>query len=138
MPLKRINKALQNLGCDCFSKRSSGPFVDNFFTLQATVMGIPMMLMREAFLPEDYRPFKPSPPSPKLNLNTKIHQPNTNENGSIQISQVATLSNLLLSIRQLLTNPNLDDPLLPDTALQYNSDRKTVEFAQQWTQKYAI
>ncbi|VDP85023.1 unnamed protein product [Schistosoma mattheei] len=46
---------------------------------------------------------------------------------------------LLLSICSLLTDPNPDDPLCPDVARQYKTDRKKYdELARVWTQKYAM
>lgn len=45
---------------------------------------------------------------------------------------------VLLSICSLLTDPNPDDPLVPEIAKTYKSDRKQYEkLAKEWTQKYA-
>lgn len=46
---------------------------------------------------------------------------------------------VLLSICSLLTDPNPDDPLVPDIARQYKTDRKLYDkIAREWTQKYAM
>ncbi|XP_042389730.1 ubiquitin-conjugating enzyme E2 10-like isoform X2 [Zingiber officinale] len=46
---------------------------------------------------------------------------------------------VLLSICSLLTDPNLDDPLIPEIAHMYKTDRNMYEAtAISWTQKYAM
>lgn len=46
---------------------------------------------------------------------------------------------VLLSICSLLTDPNPDDPLVPEIAHMYKSDRAKYEAtARSWTQKYAM
>ncbi len=51
----------------------------------------------------------------------------------------AFLFPVLLSICSLLTDPNPDDPLVPDIARIYKTDRpKYQQQAQEWTRKYAM
>ena len=46
---------------------------------------------------------------------------------------------MLLSISSLLTDPNPDDPLVPEIAQIYKSDRAKYEAtAKEWTRKYAM
>lgn len=46
---------------------------------------------------------------------------------------------VLLSICSLLTDPNPDDPLVPEIAHMYKTDKSKYEAtARSWTQKYAM
>lgn len=147
MALKRIQKELNDLGKDPPAQCSAGPVGDDIFYWQATIMGpadSPYqggVFFLTIHFPTDY-PFKP----PKVTFSTKIYHPNINSNGSIcldilrsQWSPALTVSKVLLSICSLLTDPNPDDPLVPDIARMYKTDRRKYnDLAKEWTRKYAM
>eukprot|EP00246_Nothoceros_aenigmaticus_P003949 TRINITY_DN1518_c0_g1_i2.p1 TRINITY_DN1518_c0_g1~~TRINITY_DN1518_c0_g1_i2.p1 ORF type:complete len:162 (-),score=13.16 TRINITY_DN1518_c0_g1_i2:344-829(-) len=125
----------------------AGPVAEDMFHWQATIMGPPDspyaggVFLVTIHFPPDY-PFKP----PKVAFRTKVFHPNINSNGSIcldilkeQWSPALTISKVLLSICSLLTDPNPDDPLVPEIAHMYKTDRAKYEAtARNWTQKYAM
>ncbi len=76
-------------------------------------------------MPQDY-PFKP----PKMIFKTRVYHPNIASDGTIcidilkdQWSSALRLNTVILSISDLLANPNPNDPLVPDIARQYSTNR---------------
>eukprot|EP00984_Skeletonema_dohrnii_P021645 scaffold10856_cov78-Skeletonema_dohrnii-CCMP3373.AAC.2 len=147
MSLKRINKELVDLGKDPPANCSAGPVGDDMFHWQATIMGPDEspyaggVFFLDIHFPADY-PFKP----PKVHFTTRIYHCNINSNGGIcldilkdQWSPALTISKVLLSICSLLTDPNPDDPLVPDIAQLLKTDRARHDStAREWTSKYAM
>jgi len=90
--------------------------------------------------PKDY-PFHP----PVVKFVTKVFHPNIHENGEICLdilknhwSPAYTISQTLLSIVSLLSDPNPEDPLNTDAAHLYKTDRyQYILRVQQYIQEYA-
>lgn len=85
-----------------------------------------MKLELSIVIPPDY-PYTP----PEISFVTPIFHPNINRNGTICISTLnkdwspaLTLEKTLLSIMSLLDEPNPNDPLRPDAADLFMTDKK--------------
>lgn len=145
--MKRIMKELKDIGRDPPAQCSAGPIGEDMFKWQATIMGpndspyAGGVFSLSIHFPTDY-PFKP----PKVTFTTKTYHPNINNSGNIcldilknQWSPALTISKVLLSICSLLTDPNPDDPLVPDIAKIFKNDRRLYnQTATEWTRKYAM
>lgn len=147
MAAKRITKEFRELEKDPPHSCSAGPVTpEDLFNWHATILG-PQdspyqggVFHASIQFPPDY-PFKP----PKVQFKTRVYHPNVNSNGSIcldilkeQWSPALTIAKVLLSICSLLTDPNPDDPLVPDIAQLYKTNRPEYEkMARMWTEKYA-
>lgn len=135
LALRRIQKELNDISKtnhnDLPENISAGP-VDpsNLFIWEATIIG-PTETPYEGGIfklqirfPETY-PFKP----PILKFTTKLFHPNINENGDICLdilkykwTPAYSLTQVLLSVSSLLSDPNPDDPLNPDAAHMYKKN----------------
>ena len=144
---KRISKELADFKKDPPGDCSAGPVDENdIFTWEAVIFGpsdspyAGGIFNATIQFPLDY-PFKP----PRIMFATKIYHPNINKEGFICLdilkqnwSPALTITKVLLSVISMLTDPNPDDPLMPDIANQYKKDRAEYELvAREWTQLYA-
>ena len=94
----------------------------------------------DIIIPEDY-PFVP----PKIKFITRVYHPNIDLNGTISLdildynwTMALTIEKVVLSISSLLTDPNPDDPLVPEIAELYKENIIQYEAnAKEWTKKYA-
>jgi ubiquitin-conjugating enzyme E2 D/E len=144
---KRVLKELKDLEKNPLVNCKAGPISDSdIMVWQAEIIGpddTPYQGGRfklKIVFPSEY-PFK----APKVQFTTRIYHPNINSGGAIcldilkeQWSPVLTIGKVLLSVSSLLSDPNPNDPLVPEIAELYNKNRDKYEkTAKLWTDKYA-
>ena len=145
--IKRLQKELDDIKKNDIPNLSAGPINGNLFEWDAVILG-PISTPYEGgvfnlniSIPSNY-PFKP----PIVIFKTKIYHPNINSSGSIcldilknQWSPALTISKILLSICSLLSDPNPNDPLVPDIAnILKNNPEIYYQTAKEWTNIYAL
>jgi ubiquitin-conjugating enzyme E2 D/E len=147
MAIRRIQKDLNDLTKECPTNCSAGPLNDNdLFRWKATIIGPTETPYENGIFdlnisfPADY-PFK----APHITFETKVYHPNINTNGAIcldilksQWSPALSITKVLLSICSLLSDPNPDDPLVPEIANLYKTDKEQFnKNAKDFTLRYA-
>jgi ubiquitin-conjugating enzyme E2 D/E len=146
MSLKRLQKEVTEMQKDTPANCSAGPNNNDLFNWEATIIGpteTPYeggIFKLKILFPADY-PFKP----PKITFETRIYHPNINANGGIcldilkdQWSPALNITKVLLSICSLLDEPNPDDPLMPEIAQLFKSNKTEFNrIAREHTIQYA-
>ena len=146
MALRRINKEYIEMQDENFTSFIANPLNNDLMHWNAIIIGPQDTPYEKGFFhldikfPKEY-PFKP----PNITFINKIYHPNINYKGEICLdilnkewSPALTISKVILSICSLLSDPNVDDPLVPDIAYIYKNDRaKYNKNAVNWTLKYA-
>ena len=144
--IKRINKELKDITKDLSENINAWPINNDLLNWEATIIGpsdtpyADGIFFLKITLPNDY-PFKP----PEVNFLSRIYHCNVSSNGKISMDILKhywtpslRISTLLLSISSLLSDPNPDDPLVPEIARIYKIDKvKHDKIAKEWTKKYA-
>jgi ubiquitin-conjugating enzyme E2 D/E len=146
MALKRLNKEYKDFMEDPPAFCSGGPVGDDMFHWEAIIIGpddTPYaggVFYLNIEFGADY-PYKP----PRVHFKTKIYHVNINASGGICLdilkdswSPALTISKVLLSICSLLSDPNPSDPLVPEYAKLYNTNRAHYDQnARDYTLQYA-
>tara|TARA_B100001093_G_scaffold519765_1_gene610349 strand:- start:5305 stop:5817 length:513 start_codon:yes stop_codon:yes gene_type:complete len=144
--VNRVKQEIKDLQENPVQNCSAGPLEDNLLHWQATIFG-PVDTPYEGGVfnldiefTNEY-PFKP----PKIYFVTPIYHCNVNKKGGIcldilkdQWSPALTISKVLLSLCSLLSEPNPDDPLVPEIAdLLRNNKPMHDSQARSFTLQYA-
>jgi len=147
MALRRLQREYEEILRDPPSNCTAGPVnPDDLFRWEAMIFGpedSPFhggIFRLSINFPSEY-PFK----APIITFKTRIYHPNINAAGGIcldilksQWSPALSISKVLLSILSLLTDANPSDPLVPEVAHVYRTDRvRYDETAREWTRLYA-
>lgn len=144
--LQRLQKEYAQMQKDYTPNLSAAPINDNLYQWEAIILG-PTETPYEGgvfklniSILQDY-PFKP----PIVTFKTKIYHPNINSEGSICLdilktgwSPALTISKILLSICSLLSDPNPNDPLVPEIADLFKTNKESyIQTAKNWTAIHA-
>jgi ubiquitin-conjugating enzyme E2 D/E len=147
MAARKLLRELTDLQNDPPSNCSAGLVNEgNLFHWTATLLGpedspyAGGIFHLDITFPTDY-PFKP----PHIKFTTKVYHPNINAQGGIcldilkdQWTPALSIAKVLLSISSLLTDANPKDPLVPEIAQQYITNREAFDrTAREWMLLYA-
>ena len=147
MELTRIKKELDSMTKDPPPNCSAGlADIKDLYHWKATIQGPPDspyeggIFHLTMYFPPGY-PFKP----PVVKFVTQVYHPNISLKGDIcldvlhkEYSPIMKISQILLSIMSLLTDPNTDHGLHPEAGFLYLTNRaKYNENVRNWTMQYA-
>ena len=146
MAQKRITKELNDILKNPMTFGSVKILNNNIFHWQATILGPDDTPYKKGIFFLNIRfdqthPYNP----PKITFINKVFHSNININGKISLailndewSPVITIHKILLSIRSLLADPDLTNPLVPEIAALYKNNRELHhKKAKEWTKKHA-
>eukprot|EP01087_Luapelamoeba_hula_P008236 TRINITY_DN204_c0_g1_i1.p1 TRINITY_DN204_c0_g1~~TRINITY_DN204_c0_g1_i1.p1 ORF type:complete len:151 (-),score=20.70 TRINITY_DN204_c0_g1_i1:156-608(-) len=143
---RRLAKELTEIERSPLEWAQAAPIGDNLYRWKATITGPDGSPFEggkfelELEMPLEY-PFK----APKAKFLTKIYHPNVKSDGQL-CSEVLNegwspqlkIPEVLLTIRQVLSEPNPDNPLEPEIANQFKENRSQFnKTAKEWTKRYA-
>eukprot|EP01088_Endostelium_zonatum_P018903 TRINITY_DN625_c0_g1_i1.p1 TRINITY_DN625_c0_g1~~TRINITY_DN625_c0_g1_i1.p1 ORF type:complete len:162 (-),score=50.67 TRINITY_DN625_c0_g1_i1:46-501(-) len=142
---KRLAKELAELEKSPLPWATAKPNGDDLFKWKVTLIGPEKTpfekgnFQLEMVMPPEY-PFK----NPQIKFITKIYHPNVDKDGKLcnevlsDWSPQTRIPEVLTTIRQVLVEPNPENPLDADIAKQFKENRKEWEkTAKEWTKKYA-
>ena len=147
MSAKRIIREMKSMEASPVDNCTAGPVnPEDPYLWHGTIIGPEQspyeggLFQLEIKFPTDY-PFKP----PRIVFLTKVYHPNINSAGGICLDILKdawvpslTIGKVLLSISSLLTDANPKDPLVPEIAKLYETDRPTFDrIAREYTKAHA-
>lgn len=147
LQIKRLQKEWEKLQMEPVEYVTAGPKDENNLTNWIGTLVGPTdtpyeggVFELEIYFPENY-PYMP----PKIIFKTPIYHPNITPKGSICLDILKTnwspalnIRAVLLSLCSLLSDPNPDDPLMPQIAYLYKKHKtKFLADAREWTLRYA-
>eukprot|EP01113_Clastostelium_recurvatum_P046443 TRINITY_DN813_c0_g1_i1.p2 TRINITY_DN813_c0_g1~~TRINITY_DN813_c0_g1_i1.p2 ORF type:complete len:160 (+),score=33.87 TRINITY_DN813_c0_g1_i1:42-482(+) len=143
---KRLQKELKDFQSDAPDWCKAELAGDNMFKWKGSIVGpdgTPYekgIFSVELDIPEEY-PFKP----PKIRFTTKIYHPNIKSDGTVCTEVLSDgwspqlkIQDVLLTLRQILSEPNADGAVEADIAQAFKNDRAAFnKTAKEWTKKHA-
>eukprot|EP01097_Dermamoeba_algensis_P001730 TRINITY_DN1650_c0_g1_i3.p1 TRINITY_DN1650_c0_g1~~TRINITY_DN1650_c0_g1_i3.p1 ORF type:complete len:155 (-),score=34.50 TRINITY_DN1650_c0_g1_i3:178-642(-) len=144
---KRLQKEFTDLVKDPPSWLKATLFNDNIFKWKVLLLGPDKSPFEKGVfelqidVPTEY-PFKP----PKFTFLTKVYHPNVKSDGQLCAEMLTPdwspqlrIQEVLLTVRQMLAEPNPENPLEQEIANVYKTNKAKFEkTAKEWTKNYAL